>query len=140
MRVFFLITTGGEYDSGKKGWKQDSFLSSSDEQAQQCEEEDVFPFQAFEVDRAPQRKILAALVYKDKAKNASQGFTPMRIFSESMSLPVAKTWLHCRPCKPLLTLINAPQFTPWMKYYCQVSLFQIGTKYNRPQCAAIMDM
>ena len=57
-----------------------------------------------------------------------------------MSLPEAKTWLHCRPCKPLRTLINTPQFTTWMKYYCQVPLFQTGTKYNRPQCPAIMDM
>ena len=57
-----------------------------------------------------------------------------------MSLPEAKTWLHYRSCKPLRTLINAPQFTTWMKYYCQVPLFQTGKKCNRPQCAANMDM
>ena len=57
-----------------------------------------------------------------------------------MSLPEAKTWLHCGPCKPFRTLIDTPQFTTWMMYYCQVSLFQSRTKCNRPQCAAIMDI
>ena len=60
--------------------------------AQQCEEEDVLPFQAFEVDRPPQQKILAALVHKKKAKNVSQGSTRMRIFREDVSLPEAKIW------------------------------------------------
>ena len=64
----------------------------------------------------------------------------MRISRENMSLPEAKTWLHCRACKPLRTLLNAPQFTTWMKCCCPVPLFQTGTKCNRPQCAAIMDI
>ena len=67
----------------------------------------------------------------------------MRIFRENMSLPEAKTWLHCRPCTPLRTLINVPQFTTWTKYYCQVPLLQTRTKCNpvhRPQCAAIMEI
>ena len=89
-------------------------------------------------DRPPQQKILAALVHKKKAKNVSKGSTRMRIFRENMSLPEAKTWLHCRPCKPLRTLIIARQFTTWMKYY--FPLFQTRTKCNRPQCAAIMDI
>ena len=108
--------------------------------ALQCEEEDFLPFQAFEVDRPPQQKNLAALVHKKKAKNVSQGSTRIRLFRENMSLPEAKTWLHCRPCKSLRTLINAPQFTTWMKHYCQVPLFQTGTKCNRTQCAAIIDI
>ena len=57
-----------------------------------------------------------------------------------MSLPEAKNRLHCRPCKPLRTLINAPKFTTRMKYYCQVPLFQTGTNCNRPQFAANMDI
>ena len=83
--------------------------------AQQCEEEDVLPFQAFEIDRPPQQKLLAKPVHKKKGKNISQGSMRIHIFRGNMSLPEAKTWLHCRPCKPLRTLINAPQLTTWMK-------------------------
>ena len=101
----------------------------------QCEEEDVLQFQAFEVDGPPQKKILAALVRGREAKNISQGSTRARIFMENLTLTEGKTWLHCRPCKPIRTLIRAPQFTTWMKYYDQVPLFQTGTKCNHPQCA-----
>ena len=38
------------------------------------------------------------------------------------------------------TSINAPHFTAWLKYYCQVPLFHAGPKFSRPQCAAIMDV
>ena len=49
---------------------------------QQCQEKDVLPFQAFQVDRPPQQKILAALVHKTKAKNISQESTRMRLQEE----------------------------------------------------------
>ena len=98
--------------SAVKGIGRHSFAKNAyDAWAQQCEEEEVLPLQAFDVDRPPKQKFLGALVHKKKAKNVLQGSSRMRIFRANMSLPEAKTWLHCRPCKPLRTLINASQFT-----------------------------
>ena len=124
-KLVYMEPTG----SAAKGLGQYCFVKDAyDAWTLQCEEADILPFQAFEVDGPPQRKIFSALVRKKKAKNVSQGSTRMRIFRENVSLAEVKTWLHCRPCKPLRTPINAPQFTPWMKYYCKVPLFQTETK------------
>ena len=126
--------------SAVKGLGQYYFAKDAyDSWTLQCEEADVLPFQVFEVDIPPLQIILAALVHKRKAKNVSHGSTRIRIFRENMSLPEAKTW-NAGHVRRFELFINAPQFTTWIKYYCQVPLFQTGTKCNRPQCAATMDI
>ena len=132
MAVFGSAATGiGHYCFAKDAY---------DAWALQCEEEDVLPFQAFEVDRPPQQKNLSPTrSQKESLKRITRIYAHAHVPGEYESTG-GENWLHCRPYKPLRTLINAPQFTTWMKYYCQVSLFQTGTKCNRPQCAAIMDI
>ena len=101
--------------------------------ASQCEEGAALPFEAFEFDRAPQQKTLAALFHARKIKALPQGSTLMRIFREYMTFPEAKTWVQCRPSKTLRSVIKPQHFTTWMKYYCQVPLFQSGSKCPRAQ-------
>ena len=108
--------------------------------ASQCEEGAALPLEAFEVDRPPQQKTIAALVHARKIKALPQGSTHMRIFREHMTLPEAKSWVQCRPSKTLRTLIKLHNFTTWMKYYCQVPLFQSGTKCPPVQCDSVMDI
>ena len=64
----------------------------------------------------------------------------MRIFREHRTLPEAKAWVQCTPLKTLRALIKPQHFTTWMKYYCQVPLFQSASKCPRVQCDAIMDI
>ena len=108
--------------------------------ASQCEEGAVLLFEAFEVDRPPEQKTLAALVHVRKTKALSQALTRMRIFCEHMTLPEAKTWIQCRPSKTLRTLIKAQLFRTWMKYYCQVPQIQSGSKCLCVHCDGIMDI
>ena len=56
-----------------------------------------------------------------------------------MKLPEAKTWAKCSPLTGYATYIPHHHFKVWLQYYCQVPLFQPGTKCRRPQCAAVMD-
>ena len=108
--------------------------------ASQCEEGAALTFEAFEVDRPPQLKTLAALVHTRKIKALPQSSTRMHVFREHMILPEPNTWVQCRPSKMLRTLIKPQHFTTWMKYYCQVPLFQSGSKCPRVHCDAIMDI
>ena len=95
-----------------KGLGQNCFAKDGyDAWAQRCEDEDVLPFQAFEVDRPPRQKLLPGLVHKKKTKNISQGSTRMRIFRENMSLPRRKTGCtagHGSRFELLATLLNSP--------------------------------
>ena len=95
---------------------------------------------ASDVDRPPQQKTLAAIVRTGKIKALPKGSTRMRIFREHMTLPETKTWVQCRLSRTLQTLIKSQHFTTWMKYYCQVPLFQSGSKRPFVQCEAIMEI
>ena len=57
----------------------------------------------------------------------------------SMKLPESKTWANCSPSTGNATYIPHHHFKVWLQYYCQVPLFQPGTRCQRPQCAAVMD-
>ena len=46
---------------------------------------------------------------------------------------------NCSPSTGYATNIPHHHFKVWLQYYCQVSLFQLGTRFQRPQCAAVMD-
>ena len=56
-----------------------------------------------------------------------------------MKLPEVKTWAKCSPSTAYATYIAHHDFKVWLKYYCQVPLFQPGTKCRRPQCAFVME-
>ena len=81
---------------------------------------------AFEGDRPPQQKALAALVYARKIKALLQSSARMRIFRENMTLPEAKTWVQCRPSKALRTLIKPQHLPTWMKYFVKYLFFNVA--------------
>ena len=56
-----------------------------------------------------------------------------------MKLAEAKTSANCSPSTGNATYIQHQHFKVWLQYYCQVPLFQLGTRCQRPQCAAVMD-
>ena len=58
----------------------------------------------------------------------------------SMKLPEAKTWVNSRPSAGYATYIPTNHFRVWLKYFCQVPLFQPGARCTRPECAAILDI
>ena len=96
--------------------------------ASQCEQGTALPFEAFEVDRPSQQKTVAALGHARQIEALPQGSTRMRIFRQHMTLPEAKNWVQLWPSKTLRTLIKPQHFRTWMKYYCQVPLFQSRSK------------
>ena len=81
-----------------------------------------------------------ALVHARKITAFPRGSARMCIFRKHMTLPEAKTRVLCGPSKKLRTLIKPQHFTTWMKYYCQVPLFQSGSKCPHVQCDALMDI
>ena len=83
--------------------------------AKQCERNSVLSFQAFRVERPPQQKPVTALVHQRSMKSIPHGSSRLRIFRENMTLPEAKTWIHCRPSKALRTQIKPNHVRTWMK-------------------------
>ena len=125
--------------SAVRGLGQYCFAKDAyDAWTQQCEEEDHFPFQVFEVDLPPQQKLSATRSQKESQEHIIRIYEQAHLRGEYEStggenvVALQAMQLHAWPCNWLRTLINAPQFTTWMKYYCQVPLFQSGTKCNRP--------
>ena len=57
-----------------------------------------------------------------------------------MKFPEAKTWIQCRPPEILKTCIPHDHFRVWIQYFCQVPLFQRGSRCARPQCASVIEI
>ena len=105
----------------------------------QCEQQSVLPFQAFTGERPPKQHKITALVHQKKVQEIAPGSARTKIMRSSMKLPEAKTWAKCSPSTGYATYIPHHHFKVWLQYYCQVPLFQPGTRCQRPQCAAVMD-
>ena len=105
----------------------------------QCEQQSVLPFQAFTDERTPKQNKITALVHQKKVQEIPPGSARTRIMRSSVKLPEAKTWANCGPSTGYATYMPHHHFNIWLQYYCQVPLFQPGTRCQRPQCAAVMD-
>ena len=57
-----------------------------------------------------------------------------------MKLPEVKAWIQCRPSETLKTSIPHHHIRIWLQYFCQVPLFQTGSKRAPPQCATDIDV
>ena len=108
--------------------------------SKQCEDHSALPFSAFDVERPPKQHTITALVHKKLGNELPAGSTRLKIMPNSMKLPEAKTWMHCRPSEILKTSVPHHHFKVWLQYFCQVPLFQPGSRFARPQCAAVMDV
>ena len=106
----------------------------------QCEENSALPFSSFDVERPPKQRTITALVHKNLASDLPEGSNRMKIMRNSMKLPEAKTWIQCRPSETLKTSIPHYHFRVWLQYFCQVPLFQPGSRCARPHCAALVDV
>ena len=109
-------------------------------QSDQCEEHSALPFSAFDVERPPKQHKTTALVHRKLAKQLREGSNRLKIMRNSLKLPEAKIWIQCRPSEILKTSIPHHHFKVWLQYFCQVPLFQPGSRCARPQCAAVMDV
>ena len=104
-----------------------------------CEQQSVLAFQAFTGERPPKQHKITALVHQKKVQEMAHGSARTRIMRSSMKLPEARTWADCSPSTGYATYIPHHHFKVWFQYYCQVPLFQPGTRCQGPQCAAVMD-
>ena len=105
----------------------------------QCEQQSVLPFQAFTGERPPNQHKITALVHQKKVQEIAPGSARTRIMISSLKLSEAKTWANYSPSTGYATYIPHHHSNVWLQYYCQVPLFQPGTRCQRPQCAAVMD-
>ena len=76
----------------------------------QCKQESVLPFQAFSSERSPKQQTITALVHRKKSEEITPGSTRLQIMRNSMKLPEAKTWVHCRPYSGHATYIPTHHF------------------------------
>ena len=105
----------------------------------QCEEISALPFSSFDAERPPKQHTITALVHKKISSDLPEGSNGMKIMRISMKLPEATTWIQCRPSETLKRSIPHHHVRVWLQYFCQVPLFQPGSRYARHQCAAVMD-
>ena len=49
-------------------------------------------------------------------------------------------WALYRPTKAFGTYIPKREFCAWLQFYCQVALFEPGTKCPRMKCGVVMDI